>query len=62
MTSRDVIRRLEQVGWRLVRHKGIAPPLRSPSQERYRDGTTPSEGYPVGTLESMERQAGIELD
>ena len=62
MTSRDVIRRLEQDGWRLVRIKGSHHHFAHPRKKGIVTVRHPAKDYPIGTLRNMERQAGIELD
>ena len=62
MTSRDVIRRLERDGWRLVRIKGSHHHFADPVKRGIVTVRHPTKDYPIGTLKSIERQAGIELD
>lgn len=61
MTSRDVIRRLECDGWRLVRVKGSHHHFAHPVKKGIVTVRHPSKDYPIGTLKSIERQAGIKL-
>jgi predicted RNA binding protein YcfA (HicA-like mRNA interferase family) len=60
MKVRDVIRNLEQEGWRLVRTKGSHRQFRHPSKP----GTVtvaghPSVDIPPGTLNNILKQAGL---
>ncbi len=61
MSSREVIRRLREDGWYEVAHEG--------SHEQFKHGTKkgrvtvphPVREIPIGTLKSIEKQAGIRL-
>jgi len=61
MSSRDVIRRLREDGWYEVAHEG--------SHKQFKHGTKPGRvtvphpvrDIPIGTLRSIEKQAGIRL-
>ncbi|WP_084457835.1 type II toxin-antitoxin system HicA family toxin [Desulfocurvus vexinensis] len=60
MTSREVIRKLEQAGFQKVGQRGSHLKLRHP------DGRTvivpdPRKDIKLGTLRSIERQAGVPL-
>jgi predicted RNA binding protein YcfA (HicA-like mRNA interferase family) len=57
---REVIRRLEREGWRVVRQRGSHRQLKHP----FRKGVVTIAGpegadLPIGTLKSIFRQAGI---
>jgi predicted RNA binding protein YcfA (HicA-like mRNA interferase family) len=61
MSSREVIRRLREDGWYEVAHEG--------SHKQFKHGTKagrvtvphPVRDIPIGTLRSIEKQAGIRL-
>jgi predicted RNA binding protein YcfA (HicA-like mRNA interferase family) len=61
MSSREVIQRLREDGWYEVAHKG--------SHKQFKHGTKtgrvtvphPVRDFPIGTLRSIEKQAGIRL-
>ena len=61
MTAREVVAALKDDGWLLVRSKG--------SHAQYRHTTKPSlvtvpmhpGDLPIGTLKSIEKQAGVKL-
>ena len=60
MKVREVIRRIEQAGWRLVRQRGSHRQFKHP----FRPGVVTIAGrdgadLPIGTLKSIFRQAGI---
>jgi len=60
MKVREVIRMLEQEGWRLVRQRGSHRQFKHP----FRSGVVTIAGrggadLPIGTLKSIFRQAGI---
>lgn len=54
MTSRDVIRRLERI-------KGSHHHFAHPVKKGIVTVRHPAKDYPIGTLKSIERQAGIKL-
>lgn len=61
MSSREVIQRLREDGWYEVAHEG--------SHKQFKHGTKPGRftvphpvrDIPIGTLRSIEKQAGIRL-
>jgi len=61
MSSREVIQRLREDGWYEVAHEG--------SHKQFKHGTKtgrvtvphPARDIPMGTLRSIEKQAGIRL-
>lgn len=61
MTSRELIRRLEGDGWRLVRVKGSHHHFAHPDKKGIVTVRHPAKDYPIGTLRSIERQSGIKL-
>ncbi len=59
-SSRDIIRRLEQDGWILVRTKGSHRQYRHPSKPGLVTIPHPKRDLPRGTVRSIYRQAGWE--
>ena len=61
MNSREIIKKLKEDGWFEVAHAG--------SHKQFKHGTksgrvtvpSPSKDVPLGTLRSIEKQAGIKL-
>lgn len=58
MTSREIIRRLQQDGWRLVRKKGSHRQFKHPTKPGLVTVPHPKRSIPKGTLYSIFRQAG----
>jgi len=61
VNSRDVIRALESDGWRTVAQKGSHVQLKHPAKPGRATIPHPSRDIPIGTLRSIERQAGLKL-
>ncbi len=61
MNSREVIKALEADGWREVAQKGSHKQFKHPTKPGRVTIPHPNKDFPVGTLKSIERQAGIEL-
>ncbi|NCD26276.1 MAG: addiction module toxin, HicA family [Deltaproteobacteria bacterium] len=61
MKSRDVIRRLKKEGWFVVNTEGSHVQLKHPEKSGRVTVPHPKSDLPVGTLKSIERQAGISL-
>lgn len=61
MTSADVIRTLRRAGWEEVRVKGSHHHFRHPTTPGIVTVPHPKKDIPIGTLASIERQAGIKL-
>lgn len=61
MNSREVIRRIEADGWRVARVKGSHHVYKHPEKSGLVVVKHPAKDYPVGTLKSMEQQAGVKL-
>jgi predicted RNA binding protein YcfA (HicA-like mRNA interferase family) len=61
MTSRDIIRILEAAGWELVHVEGDHHNFKHPSKPGIVTITHPRKDFPIGTLKSIERQAGIKF-
>jgi predicted RNA binding protein YcfA (HicA-like mRNA interferase family) len=61
VTSSDVIRALKRAGWGEVRVKGSHHHFRHPSVPGIVTVPHPKKDIPIGTLASIERQAGIKL-
>jgi predicted RNA binding protein YcfA (HicA-like mRNA interferase family) len=61
MTSRDVIHQLEADGWVLRRVKGSHHHFVHPTKPGLVTVKHPAKDFPIGTLNSIARQAGITL-
>jgi len=61
VTSADVIRALKRAGWSEVRAKGSHHHFKHPTKPGIVTVPHPKKDIPVGTLASIERQAGIQL-
>jgi predicted RNA binding protein YcfA (HicA-like mRNA interferase family) len=61
VTSADVIRALKRDGWAEVRVKGSHHHFRHPTKPGIVTVPHPKKDIPIGTLASIERQAGIKL-
>ncbi len=61
MDSRKVIRKLEAAGWKLVRTKGSHRQFKHPTRPGRVTVPHPKRDLPIGTLKSIQRQAGIKL-
>jgi predicted RNA binding protein YcfA (HicA-like mRNA interferase family) len=61
MHSRDVITAVQADGWMLVRTKGSHHHFRHASKPGTVTVPHPERDIPLGTLKSIERQAGIRL-
>jgi predicted RNA binding protein YcfA (HicA-like mRNA interferase family) len=62
MTSREVIAKLEQAGWRTVRQKGSHVRLTSQDSARHTTVPHPRKDLKRGTLASIEKQTGMSFD
>lgn len=61
MKSGDVIKALEQDGWRQVAKKGSHIQLKHPAKPGRVTVPHPKKDLPIGTLKSIEKQAGLKL-
>lgn len=61
MNSREVIRKLEENGWREVAQRGSHEQFRHPDRSGRVTVPHPSRDIPIGTLRSIERQSGVSL-
>jgi predicted RNA binding protein YcfA (HicA-like mRNA interferase family) len=61
LKSREVIKKLNAAGWRAVRVTGSHHHFRHPELSGIVTVPHPKADLPVGTLKSIERQAGIKL-
>jgi predicted RNA binding protein YcfA (HicA-like mRNA interferase family) len=59
--SRDVLRALKSDGWEEVAQKGSHVQLKHPSKPGRVTVPHPKRDLPIGTLKSIEKQAGIKL-
>jgi predicted RNA binding protein YcfA (HicA-like mRNA interferase family) len=60
--SREVIRRIEADGWRQVRQRGSHKQFKHPTKPGLVTVPSPKKDIPAGTLRSIARQAGIEME
>jgi len=61
MSSREVIKRLKEDGWYEVAHEGSHKQFKHPTKSGRVTVTHPVKDLPIGTLRSIEKQAGIKL-
>ncbi|HXN24770.1 MAG TPA: type II toxin-antitoxin system HicA family toxin [Candidatus Dormibacteraeota bacterium] len=61
MSSREIIQRLEQAGWWEVAHHGSHKQFKHPVKTGRVTVPHPVRDIPIGTLKSIEKQAGIRL-
>jgi predicted RNA binding protein YcfA (HicA-like mRNA interferase family) len=62
MNSREIIKRLEDDGWRLDRTAGSHHHFRHPGKPGTVTVPHPKKDMPLGTLKNIARQAGLKLD
>ena len=60
-SSREVIRKLEDLGWRVARQRGSHVHLRHPDKPALVTVPHPTRDLKPGTLRSIERQSGETL-
>jgi predicted RNA binding protein YcfA (HicA-like mRNA interferase family) len=61
LNSRDIIKRLEQDGWFQVAQAGSHKQFKHPTKSGRVTVPSPRKDVPLGTLKSIEKQAGIKL-
>lgn len=61
MDSREIVRRLEQDGWFEVAHAGSHKQFKHATKKGRVTVPSPRKDVPLGTLRSIEKQAGIKL-
>jgi len=61
MNSREVIRRLKEDGWFEVKQVGSHKQFKHSTKKGRVTVPYPKRDIPIGTLKSVERQAGIRL-
>lgn len=61
MTSKEIIKKLKKDGWEIVGQKGSHVQLKHPVKKGRVTVPHPNRDMPVGTLKSIEKQAGISL-
>lgn len=61
MNSRDVIKELKRHGWYEVNQVGSHKQFKHPTKKVRVTVPYPSRDIPIGTLRSIEKQAGIKL-
>jgi len=59
--SREIIKRLKQAGWVLVRTKGSHHQFKHPAKPGLVTVPHPKRDLPTGTVRAIEKQAGMEL-
>ena len=61
MDSREIIRRLKKDGWYEVSQAGSHKQFKHPTKPGRATVPHPKRDIPIGTLKSIEKQAGIKL-
>ncbi len=61
LSSRDIIERLRADGWNLVNVKGSHHQFRHPNKPGRVTVPHPERDLPIGTIKSIEAQAGLKL-
>lgn len=61
MNSRDIISAIEADGWVEVSQKGSHKQYKHPTKPGRVTVPHPKKDFPIGTLRSIEKQAGIKL-
>lgn len=61
MDSREILKRLKDDGWEVVRTKGSHHQLAHPTKPGRVTVPHPKRDIPRGTVKSIERQSGIKL-
>lgn len=61
ISSREVLKKLKEDGWTVVRVRGSHSQLHHPTKEGIVTVKHPVKDFPIGTIRSMERQSGIKL-
>lgn len=61
MTSREIIRRLEEDGWYHVKTVGDHWQFKHPSKLGKVTVVHPAKDFSIGTLRSIEKQSGLKL-
>ena len=61
MKSAEVLRRLREDGWRIVRTSGSHRQLRHAQKKGTVTVPHPKRDLPVGTLKSIEKQSGVSM-
>lgn len=61
MNSRELVRVLEANGWRKVAQKGSHVQFKHPDKPGRVTVPHPKKDLPLGTLRSIEKQAGLKL-
>ena len=61
MTSREIIKRLEEDGWYLVKTTGDHYQMKHPTKPGKVTIVHPAKDFSIGTLRSIEKQSGVKL-
>ena len=61
VTSAEIIRKIKAAGWQLVATKGSHQQFKHPVRPGRVTVAHPRKDLPIGTVKSIERQAGVKL-
>lgn len=61
LSSREVLQRLKQDGWEVVRQAGSHVQIAHPTRAGIVTVPHPQKDFPVGTIKSIEKQSGVAL-
>ena len=61
LDSRDVVRELKRAGWFQVKQVGSHKQFKHPTKKGRVTVPHPKRDIPIGTLKSIEKQAGVKL-
>lgn len=61
MNSKEIIKTLEKDGWYQVAQKGSHMQFKHPTKAGRVTVPHPKRDFPIGTLKSIEKQAGLKL-
>jgi len=61
VTSAEIIKRITAAGWQLVATKGSHRQFKHPGRPGRVTIAHPRKDLPIGTVKSIERQAGVKL-
>jgi predicted RNA binding protein YcfA (HicA-like mRNA interferase family) len=61
MSSREIIRKLEEDGWQIVRQAGSHVQLRHPTKPGTVTVPHPRKDFHIKMIRSIERQSGVKL-
>jgi predicted RNA binding protein YcfA (HicA-like mRNA interferase family) len=61
VSSREILKRLREAGWVIVRQRGSHVQLKHPARDGLVTVRHPAKDYPMGTLNAIEKQSGVKL-